>query len=354
MRTQKTFHFMDRASGTLDVQLLSSAVSGTFTISSLSQLGSQSWDAAAGDYIELTIDNERIVCSAMEETGGTVTLTIAERGADDTTPATHTAGSTVYLNMVKAHLDEIQAEVKFQRGALDSAMIETTPTTITDANTHTIAGDKTADFVPGRAFLFKIGSTWYRAIVRSATYSSPNTTIELTGDGLPASGTIATAGFELSSSSKMPAGLALLDELAAVPAENPPSGYRWIFPTSNGIGLKDSSGNVTYLGTAYKTAASSSNTLTIDGSLGNFFDVELTENITTLTMQNFADGQACTIRIKQHASAAKTVAVPASWRFNSLIASWTMTATVGKTDLIGLRYNAGASKYDVVALVQGA
>lgn len=272
MRTYKKFHTLDRAEGVLDAQLLSSVTSGSFTISSLSELGAQDWNADSGDYAIVTIENEQILCSAMTETGGTVTLTISSRGYADTTAETHTAGVEVYIRIVKSIVEEIQDEVDFQRDALDNAMIETTVPTITDANTHTIAGDQTGVFTVGRVYLFKVSGTWHRAVVRSATYSDPTTTLEITGDSLPSSGTITTAGFELGSGVNALPDFIMVKEPGAAPTENPPAGYVWVYTVNGEIRTKDSSGaihaNTTPSGTVSPFAGSSapSGWLLCDGS----------------------------------------------------------------------------------------
>lgn len=66
------------------------------------------------------------------------------------------------------------------------------------------------------------------------------------------------------------------------------------------------------------TLSSSAGVLAIDLSLGNYFLLSLTENITSITFSNLPSAnyaQTVWIRVRQHASAAKTVAWPASFKW---------------------------------------
>lgn len=349
----KPIYAIDRASGTLDSQLLSSTTSGTFTISSLSQLGSQSWNSTSGYYVIITIDDEQILCSSMTESGGTVTLTIATSGRAyaNTTAATHDAGASVELHIVKSMIvDTLMAEVLSH--TLGLIKVDDTPT-ITSSSVLSVAGkDVTGTYTVGRVIVFKVSSTWYRAVVRSSSFST-NTTINVSGDGLPGSGTITDIGLEFVGSVYKAVDFNLVKEASAVPGNNPPSGYSWLFTKGGEWWSIDSSGNRRFLTKVVASVSSSGGTLVLDGAVGNVWDTTLTENISTITMQNCMDGHPYTFRVKQHASSAKTVSAPAAWRFGTTIASWTMTATVAKTDVLVFLYNSAASKYDVVGLAQG-
>ncbi|MCC7357282.1 AlwI family type II restriction endonuclease [Candidatus Uhrbacteria bacterium] len=170
----QNIYILDRASFLLDAQLLSSLTSGNFTGSSSSVLGTQSWNMPAGSKAILTIEQEQILLSAMSISGGTVTCTIDTRGYNGTTTATHAAGTVIELHLTKAHFDGMQIEI----GPVTQGMIlQSTVTTVSAANQHTIAGDQTTIFTVGRVYLFKIGSTWYRSIIRSSTYGGGNTTV---------------------------------------------------------------------------------------------------------------------------------------------------------------------------------
>jgi hypothetical protein len=103
-------HTADRASGALDSQLLSSQTTGTFTFSTLANLGTQSWQATAGDEILITIEDEHILLSALTVSMGTATATIATngRGYNGTSAATHASTTVLYCHWTKAHVDNIQ------------------------------------------------------------------------------------------------------------------------------------------------------------------------------------------------------------------------------------------------------
>lgn len=72
------------------------------------------------------------------------------------------------------------------------------------------------------------------------------------------------------------------------------------------------------LSNAVTALTSSAGVLAIDLAMGDYFTVTLTENITSITFSNApASGSArtFTLRITQHASAAKTMAFPASFKW---------------------------------------
>jgi hypothetical protein len=173
MSYQKLY-VIDRASFLLDAQLLSSQTSGTFTGSSGSLLGTQSWNMPAGYKAVLTIENEQILLSAMSVSGGVITCTIDTRGYNSTTAATHSSGVTCEIHLTKAHVDAMQEEVAaFNQGYIFQSPV----TTVVSATQHTVSGDLTSIFTAGRVFLFKIGSTWYRSIIRSSSYGGGTTTL---------------------------------------------------------------------------------------------------------------------------------------------------------------------------------
>jgi hypothetical protein len=349
MSYQKLY-VIDRASFLLDAQLLSSQTSGTFTGSSGSLLGTQSWNMPAGYKAVLTIENEQILLSGMSISGGVITCTIDTRGYNNTTAATHSSGVTCEIHLTKAHVDALQDEVAaFNQGYIFQSPV----TTVVSATQHTVSGDLTAIFTAGRVFLFKIGSTWYRSVIRSSSYGGGTTTINITGDGLPGSGTVTAAGFEFFGSINKPVDYLLIKEASTVPADNPPSGYSWIFAKGKGWFMKDSDGKTRQISKVQASASSSGGTLTLDWSLANIYDVTLTENITTVTHSGGVEGQEYTLRFKQHASAPKTVTLGGKTRYSVTIPSFAMTQTVSVYDLINFTYNATDDKYDVIDRIQG-
>lgn len=110
----------------------------------------------------------------------------------------------------------------------------------------------------------------------------------------------------------------------------------------------------TYLDTLYAPAvltkvsalASSAGVLNIDWSLGDYFTITLTENITSITHSNLpAAGYARTvmIRVQQHASAAKTVAMPAAFKWAGGTVGVVSTG-VGAIDVLALTtFNQGTT-----------
>jgi hypothetical protein len=94
-------------------------------------------------------------------------------------------------------------------------------------------------------------------------------------------------------------------------------------------------------------------TPTFDWSDADVIRMTLTGNITSITMTGAVDEQNCVLELTQDATGSRTLASPSSFRFSADIPSITLTTTASKMDRIGFQYNSVASKYDVVAKVQG-
>ena len=351
-------YFADRASGTLDAQLASSQTNGTFTFSSLSNLGSQSWASTAGYNAIITIESEQILCSSVTVSSGTATATIATsgRGYNGTTAATHAASTAVTLNVTAKAIENIQAEVwNHVKGLIGYDANANPLPTVTDNHTLSVAGsDATALFTAGRAFFVVISSTYYRCVVRSSSFST-NTTINLSSDTLPGSGTVTAIYFEMNVSTKQAIDYQLLKGASNVPAQNPPAGYVWLYAKSKCLFVKDESGNTRFLCPVVASTSSSSGVITCDWSLANVYTITLTENVTGLTHQNGVDGQSYKLIIKQHASAAKTVALGTSGgtRFGTTITGFTMSTTTSYKDYLVFHFDGTDSKYDLTGICQG-
>lgn len=350
----KPIYRLDLAYGSLAAQLLSSAT-GNFQINSLNQAGAQSWNATSGYYILVTIEDEQILCSAMSVSGGVATLTIATggRGYNNTTAATHASGTEVDLSVQKQHVDELQNEVLKHITGLASQ--EVAPT-ITNATTLSFAAvDYTTKIIPGMTILIKISSTWHRCTVKAVSFST-NTTVTVTSDTLPSSGTVADWGLELFPSSFKPIEYTKLKEVSNVPA-TPASGYGYIYAKAKSVFYKDSDGLIRYHGKVNGTAASSSGALSLDALAANVYDVTLTENVTSIAITggtSLGDGELLILRLKQHASSAKTV-VPGtgSFMYSSDITGFTMSTTVAYTDVLTLQWSTTLAKWLLVAVNQG-
>ena len=353
MSYQKLY-VLDRASFLLDAQLLSSLTSGTFTGSSSSVLGTQSWNMPATHKAVITIEQEQILLSGLSISGGTITCTIDTRGYNGTTAATHAAGSLIEIHLTKAHYDQLQDYL----AALDDGgyIVQSAVTTVVSATSHTISGDKTTIFTVGRVYLFKVASTWYRALITAVSYGAPNTTITLLGDGLPASGTVTNAGFEFNQSVNKAVDIELIKQVTTAPSVNPPAGYLFLWTKNGGWYTRDSSGNVRYMNKVTAAVSSSGGVLTLDCSTANFFECTLTENITGVTWQNGTDGETYTLRIKQHASAAKTVVLGTSGgtRYSNSISGYTASTDLSSSDYLEFFYNSDVSKWDIVRVILGA
>ena len=83
---------------------------------------------------------------------------------------------------------------------------------------------------------------------------------------------------------------------------------------------------------------SSSGTLTLNASLGDYFTVTLTENVTTLAFSNLPGaglGTTLMLQITQHASSPKTFAWPASFKWAGASAG-TVSATNSAVDVLAI------------------
>lgn len=346
----------DRASGVLDSQLLSSQTSGSFTFSNLSNLGTQSWEADAGVETVITIEDEQILLSSLTESAGTCTATIATngRGYNNTTAATHLSTTAVQVRFNKSHADRIQTHLKKMDDLGIINYSDYTPT-ITNASVHSISGvDVTSIFTVGRVYLFQVSGTWHRAIVRSSSFST-NTTINIDGDSLPASGTITALGFEYSPSTYKALDASLIKDMTAAPVNNPPAGYSWLYAKDGGLYLKNSAGASRPVVRNVGSASSTAGALTLDWSLAQTYDVALTENITGVTHSGGVDGQEYVLRITQHASSAKTVTLGTAGgtRFSNTITNYTATTTVSAVDILRFVYNATTGKYALMTVTKG-
>lgn len=340
--------------GELHAQLLSSQTSGTFQLDGCSALGSQLVTMPAGQFAVITIESEQILCSALSFTGDIGTATISQRGYNGTTASTHVTGTVGEMHWTKAHADRINEHLA--RFDDDGLLIPfSTVPTITDATTLSVAGvDVTSHFTPGRAFLYQKSSAWYRGTVVSSSFST-NTTVIINGNGLPASGTITAFGFEMGKSNHSAGDLSLVAEVSAKPATNPPSGYSWLFAKGGNWHSVDSSGNVRFLTPIRASVSSTGGVLTLDCSAAAIFDCTLTENITSVTWQNGVEGQRYFLRLKQHASSAKTVALGTTGgtRFSNTVASYAMTADLSATDELEFVYHGTDAKWDLLMATKG-
>lgn len=344
-------YFLDRASGILDAELLSSLTAGTFTFSTAVALGSQSWTMPAGYFAVLTIDDEQIKLSSLSYSVGVVTATLATngRGFNDTTVATHDALSAVNLHVVAGAFDNLQ---DYLATLSDTGLIvQNTVTTIVSATSHTIAGDQTSIFKVGRVFVFAVSGTYYRAVITASAFGAV-TTITLNGDALPSSGTITACGFEFATNTNKPIDYSLIKSATNAPTLNAPAGYVWLYSKGDGLLVKDSSGNIRHISTVVTTVTSTAGAVTLDLASSNFFELTLTENVTSITPSNGADGQVYTLRIKQ-AGGLYTVTLGASFRFNTTVAGYSANQVDGAFDYINFAYNSDTSVYDIRSITTG-
>lgn len=97
-------------------------------------------------------------------------------------------------------------------------------------------------------------------------------------------------------------------------------------------------------------------TITIDLSADErVFDVTLGGN-RTLTFSNGSstvDGKQILLRVKQDGTGSRTLTMGTGMRLGTDLTVVNLSTTAGKTDYLGLVYNATAGKLDVLALSRG-
>lgn len=94
-------------------------------------------------------------------------------------------------------------------------------------------------------------------------------------------------------------------------------------------------------------------TITVDASLSNQFSVTLGGNRTLGNPSNAFNGQCIMFSIKQDGTGSRTLTLDTKYRFGTDITSLTLSATAGKADLLGVRYNLSDDKFDVISFVRG-
>lgn len=104
-----------------------------------------------------------------------------------------------------------------------------------------------------------------------------------------------------------------------------------------------------------QAVASSAGALSVNFSNGEVAEITLTENITSATLSGGKAGGRYYLRIKQHASAPKTVVLGTAGgvQFSNDIASYVMTPSVDAVDVLEFLYDATASKYNLIKVTKG-
>lgn len=160
----------------------------------------------------------------------------------------------------------------------------------------------------------------------------------------------------------------ILPKIAAASVPSAPTAKHRLFynSTTGEWASKDDAGTVTSLrgavgpagddGSKLTTLTSSAGVLTIDCALGDNFIVTLTENITSIVLSNEpASGVARSISLEivQHASAAKTVAFPAGWKWPGASVGVVSTALSAVDELSLMIRNPSGTKVYRALLTKG-
>lgn len=94
------------------------------------------------------------------------------------------------------------------------------------------------------------------------------------------------------------------------------------------------------------TLSIASGVVNIDHGTGADFDLQLTENVTTVNHNSLTNGEAnyFTMRIRQDGTGARTFAPPASWTYPSGVSAYSPSAGANDVDLVnGVSYDNGTT-----------
>lgn len=94
-------------------------------------------------------------------------------------------------------------------------------------------------------------------------------------------------------------------------------------------------------------------TISVSAALGNQFTVTLGGNRTLANPTGAVNGQLLLFYISQDGAGSRTITLDTKFRYGTDITATTLTTTASKTDLIGVRYNSVADKFDVISFVKG-
>ena len=100
------------------------------------------------------------------------------------------------------------------------------------------------------------------------------------------------------------------------------------------------------------TNAAVSGAVTLDPTLGDFFELTLIGNV-TLNVSPGLNGQNLVARLKQDATGSRIFTAGANLTFGSDITEVVLSTLAGKFDYLGLRYHSVSAKWHVVGLIKG-
>jgi len=115
-----------------------------------------------------------------------------------------------------------------------------------------------------------------------------------------------------------------------------------------------------YFGSAWRPlhtnsqiSVASASTVTLYTNVSHDFKCVLGHNITFSLTGTLDGGEEVTLKVQQDATGGRTIAFDSSVRYNAAIPSPTISSTANSTSYIRLRYNAEATKWDVVSIENG-
>lgn len=159
--------------------LTASATSGASSLSVAAPSAPDAW--AVGAQFRILIGTEIIVVTAASTSA--TTLTVVERGAENTTAAAHSSGADVNAVLTKSAIEE-----KFSQAAgAATGWFDDSGETWTYASgsgggtaTFTVNGDKTATFSPGTRVKLTQSATVKYFVVASSAVAAGTTTVTIT------------------------------------------------------------------------------------------------------------------------------------------------------------------------------
>lgn len=112
-------------------------------------------------------------------------------------------------------------------------------------------------------------------------------------------------------------------------------------------------GDQTFIAPAIGSITATGTSVTVDVTSKKVFRLTLQSNVTTMTLTGAVDGQKVLLEVIQDATGSRLITWPSNVAFGTDLTSITLTTTASKTDIIGLVYHAGTSKYRVLAFTKG-
>lgn len=100
-------------------------------------------------------------------------------------------------------------------------------------------------------------------------------------------------------------------------------------------------------------ALTSSATITIDASLGDYFTLVAAHTFTLANPTNPTNGKRIMLRVKQDGTGSRVMTLGTAFRLGTDILAVVLSTAIDKVDYLGFVYDSTDAKWDVVAFVKG-